>query len=317
MNKIIKNNGEDIFRFLIPENNDILSNMNGIDLQELLILLDDYNLEYRELLGIDKNITFGFEIECEYSNKRNIKYGIENFLKNDKWIVKDDVSLKYGSEINSPILKDKKKSWEELNLICDVLNRNALIGNNSGGHIHIGSSILSNKIDLWDNYILLWLLYENVILRFTNGEFLNERSSRKKYACSLMNYYFENYKKLNKQEAKVSDYLELLKKGKYYAVNFDKIEEENIGKYVKNSTIEFRLPNGSLEPVIWQNNFNFFVSLLERIKSKIFDRDVFDKRFYDFKPISEELYNEIFLNQALELCDLVFTNNFDKMFSKL
>lgn len=137
MNKSIINNGEDIFKFLIPQNNDKLSNMKGLDLQELLILLDNYNLEYREKLGIDKNITFGFELECEYSNEKNIKYGINNFLKNSKWIVKEDVSLKYGNEINSPILRDKKKSWKELKVICSILEKNALIGNNSGGHIHV------------------------------------------------------------------------------------------------------------------------------------------------------------------------------------
>lgn len=163
--------------------------------------------------------------------------------------------------------------------------------------------------------MLLWLLYENVIFRFTNGEYVTERTSRKGYASSLMNYYFGAYKNLKEmKEIKVSDYLECLKNGRYGAVYFGYIREKNIGDFSEKSTVEFRCPNGSLEPIIWQNNLNFFVSLLQSIKSKDFDRDLIDRRYFEFETISESLYNEIFLNQALELCDLVFTNNFDKIY---
>lgn len=79
------------------------------------------------------------------------------------------------------------------------------------------------------------------------------------------------------------------------------------------NTIEFRSPNGTLEPVIWQNNINFFTKMLIYCKSGDFDEDIVEKRL-EFNNQDLYLYRQIFLTQALELTDLIFDNNLDKIY---
>ena len=46
-----------------------------------------------------------------------------------------------------------------------------------------------------------------------------------------------------------------------------------------------------------------------------FDHDVLDKRYEEVASVftSLPLYKEIYLDQALEFCDLIFNNNLDKL----
>ena len=53
---------EQIFQFIKPNENDKLSDLNGNDLQDLLVLLDDYHLKLRDSLGLDKNVTFAAQL---------------------------------------------------------------------------------------------------------------------------------------------------------------------------------------------------------------------------------------------------------------
>ena len=45
--------------------NDKLSKLRGIDLQELLVQIEKFDLEYRDTLSLPSNVTFGTEIEYE------------------------------------------------------------------------------------------------------------------------------------------------------------------------------------------------------------------------------------------------------------
>ena len=69
MKKTIIDNNLEIFNYLNPNDNDILSNLNGYDLQDLLFALNNYYIEYRNYLGFNNNITFGMEIEVEKADK--------------------------------------------------------------------------------------------------------------------------------------------------------------------------------------------------------------------------------------------------------
>ena len=62
----MQDNDRTIFSYLNPKNNDMLSKLNKKDLYEILLCLDKYYLEYRDLLGINSDITFGIEIELEH-----------------------------------------------------------------------------------------------------------------------------------------------------------------------------------------------------------------------------------------------------------
>jgi hypothetical protein len=56
--------------------------------------------------------------------------------------------------------------------------------------------------------------------------------------------------------------------------------------------------------------------MLKYARSKNFDQDIVTKRLLKLKDedLTINLYNEIYLEHALELCDILFTNNYDKIY---
>ena len=85
----------------------------------------------------------------------------------------------------------------------------------------------------------------------------------------------------------------------------------NFKHYHTLRTLEFRCPNGTFNPTIWQNNVNLFVKMMKYSSSSKFDKEYIDKRI---KPICINEANKIYLEDALELADLIFDNNLDKIY---
>ena len=85
-------------------------------------------------------------------------------------------------------------------------------------------------------------------------------------------------------------------------------------KKKEGNTIEFRCPNGTLNEVIWQNNLNFFLSLMNYTKDGY---NNVDYEYYVNKGNdnidSDYDYSELYLKDALELVDLIFKTNQDKI----
>ena len=320
---VILNINNPLFNYIKPKNNDMFSKMSGIDLQDLIYYLDNYYLELRNRLGFDDSVTFGLELEFENCNQKSIKEELVKLL-NYSWILKDDSSLEMGGEINSPILKDRVSAWKNLKKVCSVVNRNAVIGPHCGGHVHIGTQVIGENPKSWINFIKLWSVYENIIYRFSYGNYLSARDSirfARPLAEAFWNYY-EIFKDVNKINCElILNYLKKISG----AINFGKVE--NIKKMIQDNTIEFRCPNGTLDPVIWQNNVNLFINILLYSKSSRYNDDIIQKRrninedkyfslWYNKSDKSSNLkwYDEIYLQQALELCDMIYTNNYDKVY---
>lgn len=313
-----KNTTKELYNFINPTSNDQISKMNGLDLQELFYYLDNYYLELRKSLGITSKITFGLEIECEHSNNKKIEKEMNKEKElHDNWRIKSDGSLENGIEIISPILIDNQKNWNSLDKMCTILNKHAIIGKKAGGHIHIGAHIFGSKTEPWMNFIKLWSVYENIIFRFLYGEFLNERESLIGFATPTTNIFWNDYQKLIKDdELEINKLIKNISHKRYQAVNFNNIKTNIINVKSYKNTIEFRCPNGTLESVIWQNNVNLLANLLLHSKSSMYQEDIINQR----KIINEDRYsdikwyNEIYLDQALELCDILFNNNLDKIY---
>ena len=112
-------------------------------------------------------------------------------------------------------------------------------------------------------------------------------------------YELEFYKYINKIE-------------RYKLLNFTKVSE--FGKKEEGNTIEFSCPNGTLNEVIWQNNLNFFLSLMN------YANDSYNNVDYEYYVNKENDnidsdydYSELYLKDALELADLIFKTNQDKI----
>ena len=63
--------------FINTNENTELLKMDTNDLNILLNLLNEYDLELRDNLNLNKNITFGIEIESEFADIINIENEIE------------------------------------------------------------------------------------------------------------------------------------------------------------------------------------------------------------------------------------------------
>ncbi len=293
--------------FINLNGNDQISSMDSNDLDEFLKLLNNYELILREKLDFDNNITFGMEIECERVDIKLIEEHLNKIKFVKKWLIEPDESLKQtdGLEFISPIYKNEKYVYQELRQVCNILKRFSYIGKRAGGHIHIGAHLIENENNLY-NLINFWLLYEHIIFRFTNGEFLYSRPNIYSFAIPLREEMgllpIECNKDLNELKCRFIDTCIRL-----YNI-------KNLKKQKLKNTIEFRCPNGTLDSVIWQNNLNFFVKFIEYSKNTEMDHDEICKLLYSASLVEPNNYYKIYLKEAIYLCDQIFDKNIDKIY---
>lgn len=291
----------ELFDVINKEDNINLNSLSKENLIELKSFFDNYLIDYKKNLNIDNNFTFGFEIEFAFKNKNIFNY--DNIYKT--WKVVEETTVKNGKEINSPILHDSKITWGRLKKICDYLNEFTFINTGCGGHIHIGNQFFENKENV-DKFLLLWSIYENICYRFFYGEFSTCRPLTVQYACPIANSVLldngETYNSFSPFHLKFMG----------VSLGFKK-DYENCFLY---NTTEIRVPNGTINPIIWQNNLYFLYKLIEYSKCDNFDFELLNYR--DENNREQNLYNlfkykNIYYNQAFELADLIFDNNFDKV----
>ncbi len=316
------------FNFLDLKSNDYLSGLKKNDLNEFLNQLLNYKLHLRRELGIDKELTFGLELEFEHIkdkslmeddfHKLNLHEGIVKSINNKLhlWILDNDSSLKQtdGKEIDSPILIDKEEYWKDLNKICTFIKKNARIDSKCAGHVHIGSQILKYNSKYLMNFIKLWAVYENILYRYGYNEYLNKLEGI--YFCNpAREKFLKDYDFLQNSHIDNIDEMLNVLAVRPLAVNLLHLSGLTKNGFIANKdTIEFRSPNGTLDPVIWQNNVNTFVKLLLYSTSNNFDMDTILKRENDNKIGLLSEYSKICLEQSLELSDLIFDNNLDKIY---
>lgn len=295
---------------------DQLSKLRGLDLEQLLHQIETLSLNLRESLNLDSYITFGTEIEFEGGSFQTIEDQLQCLFinKNNGWNIVEEATIKYGGEITSPILRDTKTTWEQLSKICYMLQSNNVIaGQHSGGHVHFGAQIIGNDTRHWINFFKLWVIYEKIIYRFSYGDKLTYRDSIS-YARPISEKLYNDFYTLNyNRNESFDDILSIVDYGRNYAFNTRRIFE---GAFRPNNTIEIRCPNGSVEPIIWQNNINFFAKLFLYAKGKNYDNDIVSRRLKKYNQNDEglELYDKIYRAEALELSDMIFDNNLDKLY---
>ena len=308
---------EDVFKFLNPNGNDLISKMNESDLKEFTTLLNKYYLVLRKKLNFSDDISFGLEIEFEHADRYQIDHELFMKMRGSGYTTVADTSLTEGAEINTPILYNKADTWIKIDEVCKIIDKWANIGSNSGGHVHVGAQILGNSTNNWLNFMKLWSVYEYIIYRFTNGEYLTSRPSMEEYACPIARCMWHDAKKIEKAEYEVPQliaYLNSLYSNN--AVDFSHVKKYNCHELRNGNTIEFRCPNGTINPIIWQNNVNLFVNMLLYAKNSNFDIDRLVKRHEISleRYFSTQMFNKIYLDVALEFCDMIFDNNLDKMY---
>lgn len=303
----------------MKDNNIMLSELSDSGVEDVIleaIRIDDV---YERRIGLSNNITFGLEIEFESALQDEVRDVIDNYsgwqLVNDISVVSSFGGIKYGGEVNSPVLKDNHKTWVVLKRICDDLKFHEATVGRSGGHIHFGTQILDGNVNTWTNFIKLWGIYERVIFKFGYGKSGHYRPTIEYFATpytyggdAIFNEIFRAKGRKNYSFNTITEGLKDEVYGAFYLGNVTSPNDFMVG-----NTIEIRCPNGSLDPYTWQNNVNFFAHFLEATKGKFDNDKIFDRTEMVKFRTGMRRFDRIYLNDALELCDIVYDNTKDKL----
>jgi hypothetical protein len=148
-------------------------------------------------------------------------------------------------------------------------------------------------------FLKLYAMYEDIIYRFSKGEDLNYRDSLEEYASPII----LNLKQIIPYGADAA--IELFSDTKRRGVVF-KTKEKNL--------IEFRTPNATHNPVLWQNYITTFYYLLMFTTSRKYNEKEIDKYIDTFyKTYLLEGYEKENKPKALKLSNMIFHNSTDKV----
>lgn len=329
-NEFIRYNTNNIFLMFKENDNEQLSKMNKMDVDYFLYFLNNYYLEYRKRLNISNDITFGLEIELEHFKGSIYDFfpfedDINSIIGNKNWDIKNDITLVHGRELATEIYTDTEKTWSDIEKVCNFSERKLEVGKKSAGHVNIGSHILGNDTLYWYRFIKLWGIYENIIYRFGYGEYLSYfpymKDSSKPVGGVILNR-LDLYKDYINRDTfrfiydvfpRCGDHGFLKKNG----ISFCKmLGEYDYSNFKEDLVVEIRSPLSTLDYIIWQNYVNFFVHLMLYCKSDKFNEDILDRRKILVSDIAGDIdsYDNIYLEQALELADMIFDNNKDKIY---
>ena len=179
---------------------------------------------------------------------------------------------------------------------------------NAGGHIHVGSHILTDDFNLWRKFLKAYTFYESDLLYFLFGEDKRERGSFYQYARPVAEIYHQDLELLNSfhsfEEFYDSDFIT---SGKNRALVLGGVTI-NPSSMQKDNTIEFRGANSSDKAIIWQNNVNAVTKLMLAAS-----KDLIDEEKLDYRLVEEPASSNNFFN-SLELIDTIFDNNLDKIY---
>ena len=299
--------------FIDPKENYMFSKFNDSDLKEYLSFLKNYFIEYREKLYLDKKTPFGLEIEYESTTEEREE--VDNFLTRFKYYEsRDENDFGYwGGEVVTPILNNSRLTWTSIKEICKKLKELDVVTNKkAGAHVHIGAHLLSD-LEKFKQFIMLYSSYENVIYRFSNGEYITGRENQFAASYPISLYLIDILDSIVNASSfnEIDDLFHIM--SRFQGLNLKNINFNNIKGFKYKNTIEFRMANGSKEEIIWQNIVNLYCKMIESSKNKEFD---FDFLLYKINLIANNINYTFFdkydLNGALELSDMVFDNNLDK-----
>lgn len=288
---------------LSPKKNTKFSGLKGTDLKDLLYVINNYNLFFREELLIDTRYKFGCELEYE----KVLRFFVTRFMRENfwRWDSKYDATCSFGGEVTTPIFRNKKEDWIELKKVCEYLkSKGADMYHNASCHVHVDNAPLY-EIEHNRQFLKLIACYEHILFRFGYGDKLSARKNIKKFAAPVADLIYEVLDKINEYDVR---YMSFPQNDKYHAINY--LTE---GKH----TIEFRLFNPTTSAIIVQNYVNASINTISAP-----ERGLIDEEYLDYKLSHEFVsptlqwykYNEIVLKNSLEFIDYIFDNNLDKVY---
>ena len=222
-----------------------------------------------------------------------------------------------GCEITTPILRDKKRDWKNLQIMCNDLTKYGAYAKKCSTHMHFGAHIIGTKYDSWINLIKIWITYEKILYNFYYGEDDGPRKSIHTYARSINDIRFNEIDGIKRDNHLLSVLKSMCSNGTYIGkqlgINIFRVSEKYSIEY--KNTIEVRIPNGTLNEKVIQNNINLFSKLLTSIISNKVDVDYLNNKFKNREVVSDiNLFNDFDYEDAMYLGDMIFVSDIDKYY---
>lgn len=251
---------------ITDSNNRTLIKMSLSDREKLKEIFLSGDRTYTEI-GLDKNITIGMEIESEGIMSLQIQK-LKKVVKKQKeeetigWETKGDSSLEEGVEVVSPILTDNREDVEDIYMACEMMKKcGHEITERCGGHIHIGADYLKSK-EAYVNLFEIWGNAEEIICKISNEKGTIPRMGLQEYAAPIspkLNAAIESETVNLESEEDLEQFISEIQGvqgNRYSGLNLLNI---NNGK----NTIEFRIPNGTINANTWIENARLFGRIVQ------------------------------------------------------
>ena len=264
------------------------------------IQLRNNPLIYRDKLTIPEKVNFGLELELDQVNQSEV-FKLVRKEFSDSWIIKQDDSLTKGAnaEIVSPVLQNKKRTWQLLQKMGELLEKINPSYDKCSFQINFDGILLPSLEDRV-RFLKLYAMYEDIIYRFSKGEDEEFRESLETYAPPIILYLkgIHNY-----SNETIVDYFSNTKK---YGLVF---------KTNSKDLIEFRSPNMTSNPILWQNYITMFYYLLKFATSRKCSSKELDEYIDHFYKIYIlESYERPQPEKALKLSNMIFPHKQDQLY---
>lgn len=253
--------------------------------------------EYKDKLIIPTKRTFGLEIEMDHLSKMRRTQLYKEFVDSE-WNVGYDSSLGIdGLEVSTPPMFNTKESFLELKNKSEFLKKCKPSFEFSSLQVSLDSNLSNEQLV----YLLkLFSTFEDVIYKYSQGFSHTLRYNALKYASSIkerMNDFLSSH---TMDDTIVYSFIA----SKDYGISF-----KNNGSFNNMESeinlIEFRTPNGTVDPILWQSYITFFQAIISAIESNNYN-DIID---YLYKTSDGE--NN--LDDAIRLSNIIFDNEKDKL----
>jgi hypothetical protein len=218
----------------------------------------------RENVLDGSNLTFGIELEVEGVSGDDIaralyRSGLSRHTfeqrysaqADGEWIAKRDGSLVGGCEVVSPVLRDTPETWAAIEEVTRILREHgARTSERTGFHIHISHEVLDDRGYRWQRLGRYMVGFSNQYYRMGAANAVDRFGTPHRgtyYAAPLKRSWVRDIKRTDTA-------LEASKKIIRYVGHNSRYQIINTAKFIEQGvpTVEFRYPNGTVDPVIVQ-----------------------------------------------------------------
>lgn len=148
------------------------------------------------------------------------------------------------------------------------------------GHIHFGADFLGNDYKAWENFITIYNECEEIFYKMSNRRGQAPREKISQYAQTsndVISATFENGEVRIKTQEDLDTIIETMQDTRNRGINFCNIDEDGT------NTIEFRMPNGTIDINIIRENIRLFGQLLNISKQMSIDSEYKKEEFLALK----------------------------------